>query len=66
MVAIAKREDGVPGNYRPIACLPLMWKLLTGILADKLYGHFQGNRLFPDERQIDNAVSRETRVRKRF
>ena len=66
MVAIAKREDGVPSNYRPIACLPLMWKLLTGILGDKLYGHFQGNRLFPDERQIDNAVSREARVRKRF
>ena len=43
-VAIAKREDGVPSNYRPIACLPL-WKLLTGILPEKLYGHFQGNRL---------------------
>ena len=24
-------------NYRPIACLPLMWKLLTGIFADKIY-----------------------------
>ena len=23
-------------NYRPIACLPLMWKLLTGIFADKI------------------------------
>lgn len=24
-----------PGNYRPITCLTLMWKILTGILADK-------------------------------
>ena len=22
----------VASNYRPIACLPLMWKLLTGVL----------------------------------
>ena len=24
-------------NYRPISCLPLMWKLLTGILANGMY-----------------------------
>ena len=23
----------VASNYRPIACLPLMWKLLTGVLV---------------------------------
>ena len=23
------------GNYRPIACLNLIWKLLTGIISDK-------------------------------
>ena len=27
------------GNYRPIACLPLLWKLLTGIFAQKAYKH---------------------------
>ena len=26
-------------NYRPIACLSLMWKRLTGIFADKIYDH---------------------------
>ena len=30
-----------PGNYRPITCLPLMWKALTGIIADKLYVHME-------------------------
>ena len=29
------------GNYRPIACLPLMWKLLTGIFAEEIYDHLK-------------------------
>ena len=27
------------GNYRPISCLPLMWKILTGIFAEVIYDH---------------------------
>ena len=27
----------VASNYRPIACLPLMWKLLAGIFALGIY-----------------------------
>ena len=30
----SKKGTGV-GNYRPIACLNLIWKLLTGIISDK-------------------------------
>ena len=26
----------VADNYRPIACLPMMWKLLTGIFAEMI------------------------------
>ena len=69
----------VASNYRPIACLPLMWKLLTGIFADKMYDHLQANQLLPDEQKgcrrrsrgtkdqllIDKAVLREARVKKR-
>ena len=25
------------GNFRPISCLPLMWKLMTGIVSEKIY-----------------------------
>lgn len=67
-------------NYRPIACLPLMWKLLTGIFAEKIYDHLQENSLLPEEQKgcrkrsrgtkdqllIDKAVLREARVKKRF
>ena len=37
MVLIQKdRAKGtVASNYRPIACLPIMWKLLTGMIAEK-------------------------------
>ena len=24
-------------NFRPISCLPLMWKLMTSILANNIY-----------------------------
>ena len=26
-------------NYRPITCLSLLWKLLTGVIADPIYAH---------------------------
>ena len=29
-------KEGVASNFRPIECLPLMWKLVTGILAEKM------------------------------
>ena len=67
-------------NYRPIACLPLMWKLLTGIFAEKIYDHLQANNLLPDEQKgcrkrsrgtkdqllIDKAVLKEARAKKRY
>ena len=29
-----KSKGNVASNYRPVTCLPLMWKLLTGVIAD--------------------------------
>ena len=69
----------VASNYRPIACLPLLWKLLTGIFAEKIYDHLRINNLLPDEQKgcrkgsrgtkdqllIDKAILREAKVRKR-
>ena len=39
------------GNYRPIACLNLMWKLLTGIMSEKTYQHLFENHLLPVEQK---------------
>ena len=70
----------VAGNYRPIACLPLMWKLLTGTLAGKIYDHLNANGLLPAEQKgcrkgsrgtkdqllIDKAVLREAKIKHCF
>ena len=31
-----KSKGNVASNYRPTTCLPLMWKLLTGVIADQI------------------------------
>ena len=51
----------VAGNYRPIACLPLMWKLLTGIFAGKIYEHLESNGLLPEEQKGCRKRSRGTK-----
>ena len=28
-------------NCRTVSCLPLMWKLMTGMLAEKIYSHLE-------------------------
>ena len=73
-------KGNVASNYRPIACLPLMWKLLTGIFADKIYDHLMDNKVLPDEQKgcrrrsrgtkdqllIDKMILREARAKQRF
>ena len=39
-------------NYRPIACLPMMWKLLTGVMGEKLYHHLERNGLLRDPEEL--------------
>ena len=36
-------------NYRPITCLPLIWKLLTGIIADEMYIYLESENLLLEE-----------------
>ena len=39
------------GKYRPIAWLNLLWKLLTGIITDKLYEHTENQDLLPEQQK---------------
>jgi hypothetical protein len=39
------------GNYRPIACLNLIWKLLTGIFSEKTYAYLDLNNMLPVEQK---------------
>ena len=42
-------KGNAANNYRPIPCLPLMWKLLTSVLAEKVYAHLSEKKVLPDE-----------------
>ena len=52
-VLIVKDKDSGPmaTNFRPITCLPLMWKLFTGILGEMLYQHLEERELLPKEQK---------------
>ena len=48
-------------NYRPITCLPRMWKLLTGVIAEEMYGYLEGKNLLPNEQKGCKHKSRGTK-----
>ena len=37
--------------YRPISCLPLMWELMNGMLAEKKYSHLEREYVLPSEQK---------------
>ena len=37
------------GNFRPVSCLPLMWKLMKGVIAEVMYKHLEG--ILPEEQK---------------
>ena len=55
-----KGKVNVGSDYRPITCLPLMWKLLTGVIADQIYAHLDQEKLLPEEQKGCRKVSRGT------
>ena len=74
-----KSKGNIASNYRPITCLALMWKLLSGIIGDQIYRHLGQQKLLPEEQKgcrkrsrgtndllyIDWAVIREVKSRKK-
>ena len=46
-----KSKGNIARNYRPITCLPLMWKLLFGVIADQIYGHLDQQELLLEEQK---------------
>ena len=55
-----KSKGNVASNYRPITYLPLMWKLLTGVIADQIYAHLDQEKLLPEEQKGCRKSSRRT------
>ena len=73
-----KEKDKAASKYRPIICLPLVWKLLTGVTAEEIYGFLNTNLLLPQKQKgcrrksrgtndllfIDKMIMREVKMRK--
>ena len=51
LVMKESKKGTIEGNYRPIACLNLIWKLLTGIICHKTYDHLEENKPLPEEQK---------------
>ena len=46
-----KEETWIPKNYRPIACLPTTFKILTSVITDRLYSHLEKEAIMiPEQR----------------
>ena len=79
LIQKAKSKGPIPSNYRPITCLPTIWKLLTSILANVVNQHLVDNNLsFGEQRGckrgargtmdhlcVDKAILQEVHQRKK-
>ena len=45
------QKGNTADNYRPILCLPLMWKLLTGVIAEEMYKYLGREKILPEKQK---------------
>ena len=55
------RKGDAVENYCPITCLPMMWKFLTGVLAEDMYDYLEQEKLLPEEQKGCRRGSRGTK-----
>ena len=55
------KKGNAAENYRPITCLPLLWKLLTVMIAEETYKYLDHRKLLPDEQKGCRRGSRGTK-----
>ena len=53
-------KGNVVTNFRPITCLPLIWKLLTGIIGEELYSNLENINMLTWEQNGCRKGSRGT------
>ena len=49
-----------PNNYRPVTCLPMMWKILTAQIREEIYNSLTSHGLFPEVQKGCRKGSRGT------
>ena len=53
-------KGAAPNNYRPIPCLPMMWKILTAQIREEIYFSLTSRRLFHKEQKGCRKLSKGT------
>ena len=56
------RKGNAVENYHPITCLPLMWKLLTGVIAEEMNDYLEQEKLLPEEQKNADEEHVEQRI----
>ncbi|XP_066981086.1 uncharacterized protein [Macrobrachium rosenbergii] len=46
-----KNKGNIASNYRLIICLPIMWKLPTGIISERLYNYLEDTNTIPHQQK---------------
>ena len=74
-----KEETWITKDYRPIACLPTTFKILTSVITDRLYNHLEKEAImtpeqrggkkdcygYKDQLMINNAILENCKKRKK-
>ena len=55
------QKGNTADNYRPITRLPLMRKLLTGVIAEETYNYLEREKILPEEQKACKRGSRGTK-----
>ena len=56
---LPKSKDTLhPKNYRPITCLPVIYKILTSLISERIYSYLQKNNILPEEQKGCRKKSR--------
>ena len=49
-------------NYRPVSCLPHMWKLSTAVVSESMYNYLDKNKLLPEKQKVCRKGSKKKTV----
>ena len=56
-----KSKGNVASNYRPITCLPVIWKPLAGIISERLYNYLEDTDTIPHQQKSCERKCRGTK-----
>ena len=52
----------MPKNYRPIACLPTTFKILTSVITDRLYNDLEKEAIMTLNREEERKTAMDARI----